>query len=155
MSGDLPGLSPTRGYDWQQWTPGAGLRSPWTAGHSTPGAGAGCRGQGAGCRGREQSNKYWCQLRWRSSFYPIPHKPTFNLLRVLPQVITSSAAFCSNMDIYNVCNNDSVFIPSTMAIYGLQDCNSAKATLILRKLWAIWANRGSLKAHEKLSKNIM
>ena len=55
------------------------------------------------------------------------------------------------MDIYNVCNNDSVFIPSTMAIYGLQDCNSAKATLILRKLWA---NRGSLKAHEKLSTNI-
>ena len=65
MSGDLPGLSPTRGYDWQQWTPGPGLRSPWTAGHRTP---------GAGCRGREQSDKYWCQLPWRCSF--LPHKPT-------------------------------------------------------------------------------
>ena len=54
------------------------------------------------------------------------------------------------MDIQNECNNDSVFI-SSMAIYGLQDCTSAKAILILRKLWAY---RGSLKTHEKLSTNI-
>ena len=39
-------ISPTRGYDWHQWTPAPELRSPWTPGHRTAGYRAQCRGQG-------------------------------------------------------------------------------------------------------------
>ena len=116
MSGDLPGLSPTRGYDWQQWTPGPGLRSPWTPGHSTP---------GAGCRDREQS-EYWCQMQWRSSF--LPHKPPMAMpshLHSLLHVLRSSHHLQHSAAIWTFITCVTTILFSFLRRWRFMDCRTA------------------------------